>query len=152
MSLVGSAYRFGAVPSRGVMRGYFSCYWLLVRRFQLIVSLIALVTLTIGCATPQIQTADLQLLLTSELLAFIADGSTTREEVLLRLGIPSSQFEGERILLYQLRNGQDSKWHLVAPEINAHTGLRQWREGTGSLVLVFNAAGVLSKHRLVLSQ
>jgi hypothetical protein len=110
------------------------------------------VTTVLGCATPQIQTADPLLLLKSELLAFIADGSTTREEVLLRLGIPSSQFEGEKILLYQLRSGQDGKWHLVAPEINAHTGLRQWREGACSLVLVFDAAGVLRKHRLVLSQ
>lgn len=123
----------------------------IIKVFRLCVIML-FVTTVLGCATPQIQTADPLLLLKSELLAFIADGSTTREEVLLRLGIPSSQFEGEKILLYQLRSGQDGKWHLVAPEINAHTGLRQWREGTGSLVLIFNAAGVLRKHSLVLSQ
>jgi hypothetical protein len=108
--------------------------------------------LATGCATPKVQPADPQLIFTSDLLSFLQDGVTTREEVVLKLGLPSAQIEGERILLYQLRTDEDGKWHLVAPRWNAPTGLRAWSEGTMSLVLVFGENGVLRKHSLVTAQ
>lgn len=112
----------------------------------------AIIILATGCATPHVQPADPQLLLKSELLAFIQDGVTTREEVLVKLGIPSAQFEGEKILMYQLWADQAGKWHLIAPKISATTGFRAWRHGTVSLVLVFGEDGVLRKHSLVTAQ
>jgi outer membrane protein assembly factor BamE (lipoprotein component of BamABCDE complex) len=116
---------------------------------RFIFSLLVLIIMISSCATPHIQPADTQLLLNSEILGFIQDGITTREEVVLKLGIPSAQFEGEKILTYQLRADQAGKWHLVTPRINAATGLREWREETCSLVLVFDGDGVLRKHSLV---
>jgi hypothetical protein len=111
-----------------------------------------IIVLAVGCATPHVEPVDPQLLLKSELLAFIQDRVTTREEVVLRLGIPSAQFEGEKILTYQLHVDQDGKWHLVAPQISGTTGFREWRQGTCSLVLVFGGDGVLRKHSLVTAQ
>lgn len=113
---------------------------------------ISLIILTTGCATPKVQPADPQLLFKSDLLYFLQDEATTREEVVLKLGIPSAQIEGEKILMYQLRADKDGKWHLIAPRWNATTGLRAWSEGTMSLVLVFGENGVLRKHSLVTAQ
>ena len=112
----------------------------------------AIIILATGCATPHVQPADPKLLFKSELLAFIRDDVTTREEVVLKLGIPSAQLEGEKILMYQLRADEAGKWHLIAPQVNATTGLRAWREGTCSLVLVFGGDGVLRKHSMVTAQ
>jgi hypothetical protein len=124
----------------------------LTGNFLLISAAISLVILTTGCATPKVQPADPQLVFKSDLLGFLQDGVTTREEVVLKLGIPSAQMEVERILMYQMRVDKDGKWHLVAKRWKAATGLRAWSEGTMSLVLVFGENGVLRKHSLVTAQ
>jgi len=116
---------------------------------RLILPSLALIIIVASCGTPHIQSTDTQLLFKTELLGFIQDGITTREEVVLKLGIPSAQFEGEKILTYQLRVDQEGRWHLVAPQINVTTGLRVWGKKTSSLVLVFGGDGVLRKHSLV---
>ena len=56
-----------------------------------------------GCSTARVQPFTIEQVTDSKLLSAIQDGVTTREEVLLRLGSPSTQFEGERILTYELR-------------------------------------------------
>lgn len=122
---------------------------LLILHARLVSSLLLVTLLLFSCGTPHLQPTDPQLLFNSELLGFIQDGTTTREEVILKLGIPTAQFEGEKILTYQLRVDRNGVWHLVAPQINATTGLRQWREETCSLVLAFDDKGVLSRHSLV---
>ena len=124
----------------------------LIGQSLLIVSAMAFIILVAGCATPKVQPADPQRLFKSELLSFVQDGVTTREEVVLKLGIPSTKLEGEKILMYQLRADQDGKWHLVAPLWNVSTGVRAWREGTCSLALVFGGNGILQKHSLVTTQ
>jgi hypothetical protein len=121
----------------------------LILRARFIFSSLALIIMLASCATPHIQPTDPKPLLNSKLLGFIQDGVTTREEVVLKLGTPSAQFEGEKILTYQLRIDQAGNWHLVAPQISAPTDFRVWREETCSLVLVFGADGVLRKHNLV---
>lgn len=131
---------------RGAVAG---CRRRMLLRAYLVFFPLTLIVILTGCATPRVQTADTKLLFSSELLGFIRDGITTREEVVLKLGIPSAQFEGEKILTYQLRADQAGKWHLVAPQINRITGFREWREETCSLVLVFGEDGVLRKHSLV---
>jgi hypothetical protein len=113
---------------------------------------LAFAFLATGCATPKVQPADPQLVFKSDLLGFLQDGATTREEVVLKLGIPSAQIEGQKILMYQLRADENGKWHLVAPRWNVNTGLRTWSEGTCSLVLVFGENGDLQKHSLVMAQ
>jgi hypothetical protein len=119
-------------------------------RRKLVIAL-GIIVLAAGCGTPRIQTADPQVLLRSE-LAFIQDGVTTREQAVLKLGVPSAQLEGDRIMMYQLLADKDGKWHLVAPRSNSGTGLRQCEQGTCSLVLVFGADGILRKHSLVTSK
>jgi hypothetical protein len=109
---------------------------------------LALIIIVAGCATPHIQSVDPKPLFNSKLLGFIHNGVTTKEEVLIKLGNPSGQFEGERIFTYQLRVDQIGDWHLVAPHINAN-GLREWPNKTCSLVLVFGDDEVLQKHSLV---
>lgn len=110
------------------------------------------ILLVSGCATPKVGVADPQILLSSGLLSFLQDDVTTREEVVLKLGLPSAQIEGDTILMYQLMVEKDGTWHLVAPQWNPTAGLRSWSEGTGSLVLVFGENGILRKHSLVTSQ
>jgi hypothetical protein len=85
-------------------------------------------------------------------LDFLKDDLTTREEVLLKLGLPSAQFEGERILTYQFYLDSFQVLHPVAPQIMGNAGLRSWAGNVSSLVLVFNNDGVLKKHNLVSSK
>lgn len=121
-------------PHRERIPGWVSRDKRLITQSLFIIRAMALIILATGCATPKIQTADPQLLFKSELLSFVQDGVTTREEVVLKLGMPSAQIEGEKILLYQLRADEAGKWHLTAPLWNVSTVSRTWREGTCSLV------------------
>lgn len=105
-----------------------------------------------GCAPPQLRPAapaELQV----EWLAFLGDGRTTREEVLLRLGTPTAHFEGERILTYAFSRNAAGAWGPAA---------RTWdraqkrpvysSQPIRSLVLVFAADGRLARHSLVVSE
>ena len=76
----------------------------------------------------------------SDLLSFIRDGATTREEVLLKLGTPSAEFEGQRILTYEIRIDKKGEAHLIPP-----LRYRLYH----NLVLVFGPDAVLEKHSLV---
>jgi hypothetical protein len=113
----------------------------------------AIAILIQGCATtPSVKPADPDLLLSSGLLSFLQDGATSREVVVLKLGVPSAQLEGDRILMYQLRSDEQGTWYLTAPEWDTYAGLRSWKPGTCSLVLVFDEDGVLRRHSLVVPQ
>ncbi len=70
----------------------------------------------------------------------LVDGTTTREEVVLAYGIPSAQFEGERILTYRLMPTNDGAF-VVSREVGA-----SWGMGFVNLVLVFDEACRLKKH------
>lgn len=121
-------------------------------RWMRIVAALLPVLLASGCATPTIQPADPKTILLSDSMFFLQDGVTTREQVALKLGLPSAQLEGERILMYQLTADKEGKWRLAAPRWDAGTGMRSWSEGTYSLVLVFGEDGVLRQHSLVTAQ
>ncbi|HJV89720.1 MAG TPA: hypothetical protein VJ623_05390 [Holophagaceae bacterium] len=107
-----------------------------------------------GCAPPELQVAESAFTHTG-ILAFLQDGRTTREEVVLRLGTPNAHFEGERILCYAF--GRTSKQEWVR---NGRAWLPRAPEGprpvylgeTHSLVLVFDPGGVLTRHSLVVSR
>ena len=76
-----------------------------------------------------------------DLLTFIEDGQTTREQVFLTLGEPSATYEDGRILTFRLAR-DDGGYFLVekAP------GFRSVKY---SLVLAFDDAGLLRRHSLV---
>lgn len=110
-----------------------------VRRISkdLIVGMLLALTLA-GCATtPPVRGAP-------DLLNFLADGKTTKEQAITTLGQPSGQFDHGRILTYRL-----SKFHAVVPRETTESGWPIWRTGRLSLVLVFDDADVLDRHSLV---
>lgn len=114
-----------------------------------LIGLAVIATLLAACATPTTQPVAPASLPEIGVLAFLQDDVTTREQVLLRLGVPTAQVEGDRILMYQLNTDAKGRWYLSAPEWDTTTGMRSWRPGACSLVLVFDEAGVLRRHSLV---
>jgi hypothetical protein len=96
-------------------------------------------------------------------LGFLKTGESTREEILLKLGHPSGQFENGRILSYRMavvttetrdsRSGITLKAEelvVVAPEASGYDPfVRAWRTANLSLVLVFDDRGKLEKTGMV---
>jgi hypothetical protein len=76
-----------------------------------------------------------------DLLDFIVDGSTTKEDVYLRLGTPSRTLENERILAYRI-NHNDSGYYVVASS-------SRLVDTPYSLILAFGDGGILHRHSLV---
>ena len=96
-----------------------------------------------GCATPTHAIPGAS----PDLLVFLQDGATARADIVLRLGQPSAKLEQEKILTFRL--GQDPKQGFYI--IRTREGQQwQWESVRYSLVLIFNAEGVLQKHNLVL--
>jgi hypothetical protein len=85
---------------------------------------------------------------------FLEDGRVTREEVLLRLGTPSTRHEGERVITYAF--GKNSTGWSRAGRIWLRDKGRfdyQGRPGHPyNLVLVFRPDGVLARHSLVVTR
>lgn len=84
-------------------------------------------------------------------LATLADGRTTREQVLGEWGEPSRRFEGGMVLSYLL----DRRFAVVRPQ-GPQRGRQAygpsgspWPSVTYDLVLVFDSGGVLERHRLL---
>jgi hypothetical protein len=100
------------------------------RPYQTVV--VALTAVLAGCMTP---------VGSQDLLAFLKDGSTTREDVYLHLAEPSSTFEGGSILTYLLAEDQAGYILMRRKE-------KAWN-GKFSLVLAFDEHGVLRRHSLV---
>jgi hypothetical protein len=108
--------------------------------------LVLILALTlVGCATTQIKGH-------ADLLNFLADGKTTKEEVLVQLGQPSGKFEQEKILTYRLGFDSRSRGYYVverARGMGSESTWEAWMNCKYSLVLVFDNKDVLGKHSLV---
>lgn len=115
--------------------------------------------LLLGCTPPVLrQAAPAEI--HQDRLAFLTDGHTTREEVLLRLGTPGAHFEGERILTYAYRRSTTGGWiregrsWTVEQNLTRHENLapvyRSYR--VGNLILVFGADGRLARHSMVVQE
>src|SRR5215813_5832245 len=97
--------------------------------------------LVTGCATTPFGQQDL--------LAFLQEGTTRKDEVLLKLGEPAGKFQNEEILTYRLGKDQGGYFLAGAPAAGVSQGafgLNPWFQ---SLVLVFNDQGILRKYSLV---
>jgi hypothetical protein len=102
-----------------------------------------LVLTLVGCATAPLKG-------NADLLDFLADGTTTKAEVLTTLGQPSGRFENDKILTYRLGFEPNNKgYYVVEREADPRTGWPTWMRAKYSLVLCFDDAGVLRKHSLV---
>ena len=114
---------------------------------KVLVCLLLALTLT-GCAAHKVQTVNTEIT-KQTWLSFLKDGKTTTAEVLSRLGTPSAQFEGRRILTYRL----DGKYQVVARnyDMQLYGGrkLSVWKRAQYSLVLVFDAVEILQRHSLL---
>ncbi len=109
---------------------------------KVLLALVLILSL-IGCATVPFKG-------NADLLNFLADGKTTRAEVIIALGQPSGRFENDRILTYRLGfEPKNNGYYIVEREANWATGWPSWTLAKYSLVLCFDDAGVLSKHSLV---
>lgn len=96
-----------------------------------------------GCATaPSFESR-------ADLLDFLVDGQTTREEAVLKLGHPSGKFERENILTYRLGFEPKSKGYYIVERKVQADGWPVWWDVRYSLVLVFDDGGVLRRHALV---
>ncbi len=100
-----------------------------------------LALLVASCATNRYPPGD------AYLLSFLVDGTTTRDDAMLRLGQPSATFQSEHILTYRLGYHEESGYFVETP-----SALSQWNYVRYSLVLVFDANGTLLKHSLVTVQ
>ena len=76
-----------------------------------------------------------------DLLAFLADGATLRTEVHEHLGGPSRSFEESRLESYRV--GRSPAGWFVLPRREG------WNDARYSLVLEFDAQGVLKRHALI---
>lgn len=103
-----------------------------MRKAQLLL-MAGLLALLSACASTPIGKHDL--------LDFLQDGKTTKEEVFLHLAEPSSTYEDGRIFTYRLNEDEGGY------TIKGAKGTR-W-SGKYSLVLSFDANGVLRRHALV---
>lgn len=84
-----------------------------------------------------------------ELLDFLADNRTTKEEVILKLGQPSGRFDSEKILTYRLGyKARNHGYYLVERE-SSWGSEPVWANRRFSLVLVFGAQNILRQHSLV---
>jgi outer membrane protein assembly factor BamE (lipoprotein component of BamABCDE complex) len=136
--------------------------------------------LFIGCTYGKLQRLDIEgNEIQRQWLDAMENGKTMREEVLLKFGIPSAQFEGERILTYRMvlekkKKNQTSyrvrgkkkpsskkevdlkedissedRLMVVSRELDPRQVYTLWRIAQYDLVLVFGESGVLEKHSLI---
>lgn len=95
--------------------------------------LLLLAGLIAGCASVPLGKPDL--------LGFIRDGKTTREQTYLGLGEPTGSYEAGRILSFRL--GKDEGGYFVVGKASGFAGVKT------SLIMVFDEQGVLRRHALV---
>lgn len=104
---------------------------------DLLLTLVAvgfLLTGTAGCSTPAPQGQ-------ADLLDFIKDGSTTKQEVRQRLGEPGATYVQDRVLTYRLSRDGGGYYALANKS--------DWTGVCSNLVLDFDADGLLRRHSLV---
>jgi hypothetical protein len=120
-----------------------------MKKVILFKSLLALILVGIMTSVCANGTSVAESTLEQKWLPFLQDGRTTKKEVLLELGIPTEQFEGERILAYTLLFDESKGF---APARDRLT----WRSPSWvpmslyDLMLVFDERDVLMRHGLVL--
>jgi hypothetical protein len=110
--------------------------------------------LTSGCGPKTLTVDELRL----GPLSYLQEGKTTREEVLLKLGVPSADFEAGRILTYRI--AQNAQGGITARPRQGGVSLQHPRPlendvpqdallADYSLVLVFDDKGLLKKQSLL---
>lgn len=102
-----------------------------------------------GCAETKLHTVDDSIL--HQQLSLLEDGKTTKQDILLKFGIPSAQFEGERIFTYRLRyNQSENRFEVISREVDRRDPrFAEWMQTEYNLVLVFDDKHILLKHSML---
>src|SRR5512136_3216809 len=108
-----------------------------------------IILLLSGCAETRLQTVDDAIL--QQQLSSLEDRKTSKQDILLKFGIPSAQFEGEKIFTYRLRfNQNDNRFEVVSREMDRRDPrFAEWIQTEYSLVLVFDEKHILQKHSML---
>jgi hypothetical protein len=108
-----------------------------------------IILLLSGCAETRLQKVDDSIL--EPQLALLEDGKTSKEDILLKFGIPSAQFEGEKILTYRLRyNQKETRFEVVSREVDRRDPrFAEWLQTEYNLVLIFDEKHILQKHSML---
>jgi outer membrane protein assembly factor BamE (lipoprotein component of BamABCDE complex) len=119
----------------------------MLRRFTAITFLILL--LASGCAETKLHTVDESMM--QHQVAPLEDGKTTKQDILLKFGIPSAQFKGERIFTYRLRyKKEQNRFEVVSRETDRRDPrFADWGWTEYNLVLVFDEKHILQKHSML---
>jgi hypothetical protein len=104
---------------------------------------LVLLSLLVGCSTTT------PLRGRADLLDFLVDDKTTTSEALLKLGQPSARFQADKILTFRLGMEEKNRGYFVLTREMNPKGWPTWAKAKFSLVLVFDAQGLLRKHSLV---
>ena len=84
-----------------------------------------------------------------ELLPYLVDGTATRAEIEGHLGAPTSEFEEGRVCTHRLMMRGPELVAVGRESVPDDSRLALWNVAHYSLVLVFDDAGLLVKHRLL---
>lgn len=82
-------------------------------------------------------------------LAFLRDGDSTREDILLRLGDPTGVFEDGRILTFRIEATETGVTSVRREYDRDYRGVTKWHVANLSVVTVFDGKNVLRRHALV---
>ena len=121
-------YQPPSLPTRPTLRRMVG--WSLRAGWPLLLSLLA------ACSTTPLRGR-------ANLLDFLADGATRREEVVARLGEPTRCLRSGEICTYRVSHDETGQY------VKLEVGGANWMDTDGSLVLVFDADGVLMRHSVV---
>lgn len=91
--------------------------------------------------------SDRQLLGKKDLLNFLADGSTSRQTITLKLGEPSTSYESNTIVTYRIGSQKDGSYLILLSRPGSWATSNV--EAYYSLVLVFDGNDILIQHSLV---
>jgi hypothetical protein len=118
-----------------------------VRNAASFVVRLLLVTLLGGCATqaPPVKVAEIE----ARHLGFVRDAVTSREQALLQFGLPSGQFEGERIMTWRLCYNGETLFPIAAERAPDDPRYTLWRVPAYNLVLVFDARNLVQRHSFI---
>lgn len=96
----------------------------------------------VGCSS----VSTLDPMIVDERFKFIRDATTSRQEVLDRLGEPANRYEDGLILTYLIREDRDRRFRVVNPGTEDGPA---FRSEIYNLVLVFGPDGRLERHSVV---
>ena len=99
-----------------------------------------------GCMHSTATPADME---KGPLASLVQDGRTTRGQAAEQLGKPQCKLEGGRVAIYRLGHGGQGNLQAMPRDVREAPGPKDFPLDQYSLVLVFDSAGMLTRHSVV---